>query len=149
MTRWGGQAVGCGAWGKYIDFLPRAPDLSLLLLPAPIHHLLQPQRTHTDLFIFSMKRGRPRATVAPCRFCHRRFKRQEHLQRHERTRTQPCISTNLYCLHYQILIHLIDRHQRETIHLSLWPTFLTSVSIPSVGREDTRILEGSRGITKP
>ena len=31
-------------------------------------------------------RGRPRTTVAPCAFCHKRFKRREHLQRHERTR---------------------------------------------------------------
>ncbi|CAG8401500.1 unnamed protein product [Penicillium salamii] len=33
-----------------------------------------------------MPRGRPKSQLAPCRFCHREFKRLEHLKRHERTR---------------------------------------------------------------
>ncbi|RKK10095.1 hypothetical protein BFJ65_g15395 [Fusarium oxysporum f. sp. cepae] len=36
----------------------------------------------------SMRRGRPRLHVAPCKFCHKQFKRSEHLQRHERIHTQ-------------------------------------------------------------
>lgn len=35
-----------------------------------------------------MPRGRPRLHVAPCKFCQKQFKRLEHLQRHERIRTQ-------------------------------------------------------------
>ncbi|KAL0931246.1 regulatory protein (AmdA) [Colletotrichum truncatum] len=35
-----------------------------------------------------MPRGRPRRNVAPCRFCQKQFKRQEHLERHERTHTR-------------------------------------------------------------
>ncbi|SPJ91983.1 uncharacterized protein FTOL_13637 [Fusarium torulosum] len=35
-----------------------------------------------------MRRGRPRLRVAPCKFCHKQFKRSEHLQRHERIHTQ-------------------------------------------------------------
>ncbi|KAL6406126.1 hypothetical protein AUP68_10689 [Ilyonectria robusta] len=34
-----------------------------------------------------MVRGRPRVHVAPCKFCHKQFKRLEHLQRHERIHT--------------------------------------------------------------
>ncbi|KAH6890281.1 hypothetical protein B0T10DRAFT_596400 [Thelonectria olida] len=34
-----------------------------------------------------MPRGRPKITVPPCRHCGRQFKRQEHLNRHERTHT--------------------------------------------------------------
>ncbi|KAL7620384.1 hypothetical protein AAE478_009379 [Parahypoxylon ruwenzoriense] len=33
-----------------------------------------------------MPRGRPKIAVAPCRYCNKQFKRQEHLVRHERTR---------------------------------------------------------------
>lgn len=36
-----------------------------------------------------MVRGRPRVQVAPCKFCHKQFKRLEHLQRHERIRKSP------------------------------------------------------------
>ncbi|KAH7134443.1 hypothetical protein EDB81DRAFT_99402 [Dactylonectria macrodidyma] len=35
-----------------------------------------------------MPRGRPKSLVAPCSFCAKRIKRQEHLTRHERTHTQ-------------------------------------------------------------
>ncbi|KFA72558.1 hypothetical protein S40288_06870 [Stachybotrys chartarum IBT 40288] len=34
-----------------------------------------------------MPRGRPKAVLEPCRFCSKRFKRAEHLLRHERTHT--------------------------------------------------------------
>ncbi|KAI5864795.1 hypothetical protein GGS23DRAFT_463896 [Durotheca rogersii] len=34
-----------------------------------------------------MPRGRPRVVVAPCLYCGKQFKRQEHLIRHERTHT--------------------------------------------------------------
>ncbi|KAJ5483170.1 hypothetical protein N7530_002416 [Penicillium desertorum] len=41
-----------------------------------------------------MPKGRPRASVRPCNFCHKQFKRLEHLQRHERIHTHekpfPC-----------------------------------------------------------
>ncbi|KAL3469556.1 fungal-specific transcription factor domain-containing protein [Aspergillus californicus] len=33
-------------------------------------------------------RGRPRAQLRPCGYCHRQFKRMEHLQRHERIHTK-------------------------------------------------------------
>ncbi|KAJ9134456.1 hypothetical protein NKR23_g10096 [Pleurostoma richardsiae] len=35
-----------------------------------------------------MPRGRPRSVVAPCQYCHKQFKRLEHLRRHERTHTR-------------------------------------------------------------
>ncbi|KFA61298.1 hypothetical protein S40285_08540 [Stachybotrys chlorohalonatus IBT 40285] len=35
-----------------------------------------------------MPRGRPKAVLEPCRFCSKRFKRAEHLLRHERTHTR-------------------------------------------------------------
>ncbi|KAI1291631.1 hypothetical protein F5Y03DRAFT_30685 [Xylaria venustula] len=34
-----------------------------------------------------MPRGRPKITIAPCQYCGKQFRRQEHLVRHERTHT--------------------------------------------------------------
>ncbi|KAF6833855.1 AmdA [Colletotrichum plurivorum] len=48
-------------------------------------------------------RGRPRRHVEPCRFCRKQFKRQEHLDRHERTRTAFLLP---------VYRDLLTRHQR-------------------------------------
>ncbi|THY85419.1 hypothetical protein D6C95_07881 [Aureobasidium pullulans] len=58
-----------------------------------------------------MPKGRPKSQVAPCRFCSKQFKRQEHLQRHERTHTRekpyPCECGKDYARQ-----DLLVRHQR-------------------------------------
>jgi hypothetical protein len=58
---------------------PRSPQIPIWLgLCEQFWALLLPSK---------MPPGRPRKKITPCRHCGKRFKRQEHLQRHERTRT--------------------------------------------------------------
>ncbi|THW03008.1 hypothetical protein D6D24_10746, partial [Aureobasidium pullulans] len=58
-----------------------------------------------------MPKGRPKSQVAPCRFCSKQFKRQEHLQRHERTHTRekPYLCE---CGKHYARQDLLVRHQR-------------------------------------
>ncbi|KAF4966901.1 hypothetical protein FSARC_5465 [Fusarium sarcochroum] len=60
-----------------------------------------------------MGRGRPRLSVAPCKFCHKQFKRLEHLQRHERihTREKPFVCR---CGQSFTRRDLLTRHYRQS-----------------------------------
>ncbi|TXB97170.1 hypothetical protein FocTR4_00011876 [Fusarium oxysporum f. sp. cubense] len=55
-----------------------------------------------------MRRGRPRLLVAPCKFCHKKFKRSEHLKRHERI--PPDIHRDLLTRHHR------QSHQQDQDH---------------------------------
>lgn len=60
--------------------------------PSCIAQLIEPYRPHASIpsssrrDILGAMKGRPRLRVAPCQFCNKEFKRQEHLDRHIRTR---------------------------------------------------------------
>jgi len=62
----------------------------------------------------SMPRGRPKTVVAPCRYCSKQFKRQEHLLRHERTRKTEHCTANIFWLCWQ---HNWQTHTRDYSHV--------------------------------
>jgi hypothetical protein len=73
LSRWRSKYIYCG---EYFPHLHSCVSSPLVFPPADWFHSVMPAR-----------RGRPHVPVSPCGFCGKRFKRLEHLQRHERIRT--------------------------------------------------------------
>ncbi|ENH74964.1 hypothetical protein FOC1_g10000727 [Fusarium oxysporum f. sp. cubense race 1] len=77
-----------------------------------------------------MRRGRPRLHVAPCKFCHKQFKRSEHLQRHERIRPWPSPS--------QVERPVVDAVANPFVLLQIPGRSLSFVSVGRAFRDASR-----------
>ncbi|KAF2665133.1 hypothetical protein BT63DRAFT_85813 [Microthyrium microscopicum] len=81
-----------------------------------------------------MPRGRPKNVVPPCQYCHKQFKRQEHLLRHERTHTNERPFT-CQCGQGFTRQDLLSRHMNIAHNSQHSETVSQAVQMPATGND--------------